>query len=647
MADGIYEWKDKKTPDFGSMVAPKNDPYSATPQGQSATLTAPKPQTGGETPSFDSLFKAGPAASGPTPSFNDLFHGVGEQRQQNIQAATQNVGQGLQAQGPSQSGQLARNALIKAQTEASRQNAEAATLAGRDQTGQITADRRDYMTKTLLPQRMDFEAQLQAQEETQAQARQQAAFGNLMAMEGLGSQERATDSQNALAARGQDITVRGQDLQSEQAKAALASQEKLGLADLSLREKELSQAGQQFRDELSFKKFATEGGWSQQEADRVWKSIESDKDRALTQSESALGRELQKYLGDRGLDIDEKQLEETIRQFDGKIAFDTWATQAGLDDNEKSRVWDGHLQDLRFKQETGERLGAQDHQVLIEDNRTQAQVAAQQFERLANLEVLGKTQEWEQQKMAIADGYQQKRDAGQMSHEQAMQAAKLEMEQRLTQMGVDAQAARQAAEIEANRWETTRQLKQQETLANADLLYKYASLREQSGLEKQKLAQNAQEIANQAAQFAQSFGLEEKKVTEMLNSQKGKDLLGQQAVLMELAGDNPDMVEFASMKYVDTLVGLGMLSPEEAKTMKQSISAGAPAKSGGPALGGIGSSYTDALDSGLNAVDKLSDGDLLGAGMDALGAMHKAAIAPIVEPLKVAKKVVKFLNPFD
>lgn len=628
MADAVYQWKDKKTPDFGSMVGAKSDPYSATPQSQSATLAAPKPQ-GGETPSMDfgTLFKSGSA--GPTPSFNDLFQDVGAQRAQNVQAASQNIGAGLNPSTPSAGSQTARNAFIKAQNEAQRQNAEASTLANRDETGQAVGDRRDYMTQTLLPQRMDFEAQLQAQEEQQAQQRQQNAMGNLIALEGLGSQERTAAAGNAITARGQDI------------------QERLGMADLSVREKQLAQQGQQFTDELSFKKWATEGGWEQDEINRVWQSLEKGKDRAVTVSENALDRVLDKYMADTGFDIDRQQLSENIRQFDSKLAFDEWATKANLDDNEKARIWDGRLQEIQHKHEKGERLGSEEHQILIEDKRAQANTAAQEFEKLAQLEILGKTQEWEQQKMAIADGYQQRRDQGQMSHEQAMQAAKLDMEKSLTQMGVDAQAARQAAEIEANRWETTRQLKQQETLANAELLYKYASLRENSKLENEKLKQNAQEIANQAAQFAQSFGLEEKKVTEMLNSQKAKDLLGNQAILMELAGDDPDMVEFASIKYVDTLVGLGMLSPEEAKTMKQSIASGAPAGSGGPILGGAGSSFTDALDAGSGAVDSLADGDILGAGMGAVGAASKLATAPFVEQAKVAKKVVKFINPFD
>lgn len=570
MAEAVYTWKQPapKLPGVDGGTAPiksATDPMAAPSQAQPTTTTAAP-----ATPSFGELFKS-PTGASPTPSFNDLFQGVGEQRQQNVQAASQNIAQGFGPAAPSTSGEQARNAFLKSQDETQRQMLEQATLAGRGETGQIIGDNRDFLTQQAQPARMDFEAQLQTQEADQARQRSQDAFGNLLAMEGLGEQGRATNAANALAARGQDITARGQDIQERMGAADIASREKLGFADLNVREKELSQAGQQFKDELAFKRFATEGGWSQQEADRVWKSMESEKDRSLTQSESALDRELNKYIADSGFDIDRQQLSETIRQFDSKLAFDQWATQAGLDDNEKARVWEGHLQDLNQKWQTGERLGSQEHQILIEDKRAQVQRAAQEFERLTNLEVLGKTQDWERAQAEILNGYQVARDQGQMSHEQAMQAAKGEIETRLTQMGIDAQTARQAADIASREWEVERQIAQETTLANAELLYKYDSLRQQAGISEQELDIKRTEIQNQVSQFADSLGLDKQRLEAMLKSEESKADWDQQAILMELAGDDPDMVKFASHQFVNLLGRSFNLSPEEQQQMHDDI----------------------------------------------------------------------------
>lgn len=815
MAEAVYQWKQPapKLPGVTGTTSPM-DPMGAPKPTQSPTFA---PSGGGMSggPSFGDLVKAGPAGSSPTPSFNDLFAGMGDQRAQNVQAAQQNVAQGFQPQAPSIASQQARNQFQKAQDETQRQVMEQAALAGRGETGQIVGDNRAFLTQFAMPQTMDFEASLAAQEEDRARTRSRDAMGDLLNLESLGAQERATNAQNSLAARGQDITMRGQNLQSQQAAAQLAenarqfnsrqefeawatregwsqeainrawqsgesaaergsrerlgfadllsqetrqgrdiasrermglaeiaSREKLGLADLSIREKALAQEGSQFTDRLSFDRYALERGYSEAEIERAWKSMESSKeiasqekvafagldlerdkfsaadqnakqglsleanaqamtrlgmdreeayryaslaqakgladrgftleesqqaltaqgmkaedaryyaglahqeresakDRSLTASEGALGRELDRYIADAGFDIDREQLAETVRQFDGKIAFDTWATRAGLDDNEKGRIWQGHLQDLNQKWSTGERLGSQEHQVLIEDKRVQAATAAQEFERVANLEVLGKTQEWEQTKIGILEGYQQRRDAGQMSHEQAMQAMQAETETKLTQMGIDATTARQAADIQARQWEVTRELKQQETLANAELLYKYASLRETTGIQKQELNLRAQEMAQDAAQFLQTFGLEEKRTLAMLESQEMKDLIGVNTMLMEMAGDDPDLIDLASEKFIKSLgmMKMGdnpMLSPQEVDGMIQALKSPPAAVKDDSLAGSVPKSGIEGVDGFVEAhlepMDQLSKGNWLTAG-------QKSFEQTIALPGKVLKSI--------
>lgn len=786
---GVYEWKKPtpKLPGVNGGEAPKSpmDPMAAPTQGQSSTsmfgpTEANKSAVAGG--DFNSMFNAG--ATAPTPSFNDLFAGAGDQRQQNIQAAQTNISQGFQPQGESAATTQARNQFQKAQDEAQRQVLEQAALSGRGETGQIIGDNREFLTKQALPQAMDFEAMLQTNEQASNRQRAQEAMGNLLSLEGLGSQERSQQAQLSLQEKQLGESARqfntqqaftewatkegwSQDAinrawQSEEAAKERASREgvafaglsleekklaqegsqfasrldfdkwatqagldnqtatriwqsienekergsaeKIAFAQLSVKEKELAQQGAQFKDELAFKKFATEGGWSQQEADRAWQSLENEKEissrekisfaqlsmeeKALAQEgaqfrdrlsfdkwatqvglddkqadriwqanenekertaraeESGLSRELQKYIADRGFAIDDKQLAETVRQFDGKMAFDKWATQAGLDDNEKGRIWQGHLQDLEQKWQSGERLGSQEHQSLIEDKRIQAQTAAQEFDRVANLEALGKTQEWDAAKLAITNGYQTARDAGQMSHEQAMQAAKMEMERNLAVMGLDAQTARQAAEIEARKWETERQIAHESAIANAELLFKNQSLLTQSGLERERLNQNAQEIANQAAQFAQSFGLEETRVKEMLNNEKSSTAIGNLSVLMELAGDNPDMMDLASRQFFTTMKDMGIMSPEEATRAIQELN-NPPPPSTGPTND---YSTDDALNRWAGGYSQIARGDIVdGLGNVIAGsfstpvALVKDGVTAVTSGAKKAGNLIKSL----
>jgi hypothetical protein len=628
MATGIYEWKDKQpVPDFGSMVGTATkDPATPAPMQSPSTPTSGGSMFGGgAVPSFGDMVKAGPSGSSPTPSFNDLFSGMGDTRAENLQGAQQAIGQGLNPTTPSAGSQVARNSFIKAQEAAERKVLEQSALSGRDETGQIRGDRQDFLTQQALPQRMDFEAQLQAQEEQQAQARQQNAVGNLLAMEGLGEQGRGTDAQNALAARGQDITVRGQDIQERQANKSLA------------------ESARQFNTRQDFEAWATKGGWDQDAIARAWQSGENAADRSLTASEGSLDRALDRYLGEGQLDIDRGQLAETIRQFDGKIAFDTWATQAGLDDNAAARVWEGHLQDLQQKWTTGERLGSQDHQVLIEDKRVQAQTAAQEFDRLTNLEVLGKTQEWDRAKLDLTNTYQTLRDSQAMSHEQAMTVMKGQIETSLTQMGIDAQTARQAAEIEASKWTTEREIAHESAVANAELLYKYDALREQMGLSRDELNLKAGQLAMEADQFLKTFGLEERKVTAMLDSQEMQDSIGMTTTLLELAGDNPDMIAFATERFIASMGGMKnpdgtpVLSKEEVDGMLEAMRQPAP-------TGGGTSATMDGLRQWGSGLDSLSEGDILGGLGDMVTGSFTSGTGVVKDAVSGVKKAASWVG---
>jgi hypothetical protein len=587
----VYEWKKTGKDQFGGLLedptkpkAPAADPMASPAQGSPFGTTNAARGAMGEG-SFDSLFREGPKPT--TPSFGDLLGDVEPQRKQAVQGAYGALGEGFQApQGPSQESRIQMNEFDKQATAARRAVEEKSALAGRVGTGQMAGDFGQFITQSLLPERADLGAKLSANDQAATEARRQNSFANLLGLEGLGSQESLAEKQIQATKEGQvadiasrekiafaDLSQRDRELaqqamqftsrldfdkwatqsgldqqtanriwQSVENEKARTSTEKIAFAELTVREKELAQAGQQFKDELSFKKYATEGGWSQQEADRAWRSIESEKDRALTRSESALGRELQKYITDSGLQMDARKLEENVRQFNSRETFDRWATQAQLDDNSKDRIWKSHESDIARKWETGERMSEQEHEVNLTRLQGDIDTAKMQLQQTLNLDTLEKQQGHEKIMAGIQNTYQTLRDDRLFSHEEAMEATKNEYAKELTAMGFTHEQAMQAAEIAAQAAEGERNRTHETLLAKAELAQKSEFFRQELGLDRAR-------VQLERDKFAQYL-------TEYGDIKVGKDLddaLNISATISTLAGDDEDAQRFAAQTLFQAL----------------------------------------------------------------------------------------------
>jgi len=109
----------------------------------------------------------------------------------------------------------------------------------------------------------------------------------------------------------------------------MQQQGELGFAGLSVEEQRLAQEGSQFQSRLDFDKWATQAGLDENSRQRIWQSIENAK-----------GRESTEKIAFAGLSLDEKRLAQEAMQFSDRLDFDKWATEAGLAENEKQRIWE-------------------------------------------------------------------------------------------------------------------------------------------------------------------------------------------------------------------------------------------------------------------------------------------------------------------
>ena len=635
MATQQYMWKDdpKLQPQKAGTLAPTASPFSATATAQQAQPTQSSPMTGAA-PAPSNPFQSNPSGTQAAPkSFADLLNNAKPLRESNVGQAQQSISQMLTPQqGPSMESQIARNQFLKAQQEAGRQAGEQSALSGRLATGQIGGDMQDFR-QGALTQRMDLEGQLSAQEGQRNDQRQQAGLSALLNTEGLAQQ-------GSLSAQDMELRRQAMAQEKELAEKGLGLQEKLGMADLNVREKQLAQQGQQFGDELSFKKWATEQGFSQQEADRAWQATENEKQRTSQEGiayaglsleekqmaqqaeqfgskldwdkealrlglddnsanrawqaaeaekqrgfaagESELDRELSRWATESGLQMDQKQLTEQIRQFDSREEFDRWATTAQLDEQTKNRVWQSRESEVQRKWQSGERLEGQEHEVLIEKFRNDAELSRMQVAQTLNLDTLEKQQAHDKSILGLQNTYQSLRDQQGFAHDKAMAQVEAEIQKSLLAQGYTQDQALQGARLEAEKINGERNREMQERLSFAQMAQDNDQFLREFGLQREQVNAQMDITRRQLAMDAQRFGIEKKTMEAALESTELQNALGTAAILQEKYGDSPDMQQKAAELIFGGLRDAGIISPEEYQSGIEAARAGAT-EDGAPA----------------------------------------------------------------
>jgi hypothetical protein len=354
------------------------------------------------------------------------------------------------------------------------------------------------------------------------------------------------------------------------------STEKVAFAGLSLEEKKLAQDAMQFGSRQDFDKWALTKQLDDRTADRIWQSAEAEKARTFTAGESALDRALNSSQFAERLGLDKSQFAEQIRQFNSREDFDRWATQKGLDQQDKELIWRSNEADVARKWETGERLGTQEHQVNI--TRLQGEVDKDKaaFMQVLGVQTMEKQAEIDTLAAATANEYQTARDTRAMTHEQAMETMKASMTAQLEQAGYDHDTAMQAAELHAVAVEKAKDREMATLEAKAELMYKYQSLASQEGISKEQIAVQREQANNTLMLGLKELGLDEQKITAAIASQEFQDRAGMIATMMEMGGDSADVADKAGTMFLALMKEKGLISDEQYQAGIVGISTRAP-----------------------------------------------------------------------
>lgn len=457
-----------------------------SPAFSGASGPAPKADDGA-TPSFANSLRQNPFATQFPTSPTEAAS----------QAALRSAVGNLQpSQTPTMSSMFSLNEYNKGEAEALRQAKEADALNGRAMTGQIGGDVADYVTQKLIPQRQEFLGQLQGQEEQQQIARQQNAQQNI-------------------------ATLAGQANQSQQAAAALASQEKIA---------------------------------SGQQATAV--NVANIGAQAATQN-AQLSAATQKYIADNNLNLNYAQLNAQISQFASNQDFQKWATQAGIDANAAHDMWQANQNDIQRKWETGQQLTANEQQVRMESLQEAHDTAMANLNHTLNLDTLDKQTQQQVLLKTMDQNFQSLMTDKNFSNEEALDATKQQYAEELAKMGYDHDTAMQASQQWFDAQQQQKQLDQAKTLAEAQMAQQYdffnQDLQQKYNFKAEDVQMAKDQLAQQASQFAQSLGLDQQKFDLLKSTTDFQNLSDTTSTLMAMSGDNKDMLQFAAENFYKSL----------------------------------------------------------------------------------------------
>jgi hypothetical protein len=324
----------------------------------------------------------------------------------------------------------------------------------------------------------------------------------------------------------------------------------------------LAQQGEQFKENLA-----------DQQAGRTWQSTENEKSRTAAATDSALGRELQKYIADAGMNLDSKKLEENIREFNTKQDFDTWATKAGLDEQVAQRIWQSNENDIQRKVDQGMQLTAGEQNIRLETMKEAHDTAIADLQHTLNLDTMEKQNQHDVLLKQMDQTFTNLMTDKGYSHEEATNATKQQYAKELQKLGYDEQTALQAADNFAKAQEHQKDLDQTKLLAEADMAQKYdffnKDLQQKYGFHEDDVALTREKLDAEANQFAESMGLDKDKFEYLKKTDAFQQVSDTTSTLMAMAGDDPDMLRFAAENFYKGLGstvgpdGKPLMSPDQ------------------------------------------------------------------------------------
>lgn len=514
-------------------------------QAQKSGQEAFSPQKSGIFGALDNTAK--------TPSVNKLFGVSPTLKTQAEQTASQLLQGNTQ---PSLGSQLSRSEFDKQAQEAQRKQDESSALSGRAMTGQMAGDQMRFSNQ-LLGQRQDMEAKLQAQDEQQSLAKQQAGFGMFSDM-----QSKALEKEKL------DTSVTMSNLDRELNKYNIDT-------NAGLKKEDLAQALAINKSELEFKTWATKAGLDDATANRLWQASENDKNRALTVSEGVANRAISNYQFDKKYGLDERQLQASIDQFGSKMDFDKYVADKQFSQEDKKLLWQEIQNKLDRDHQSGMQLTAQQHELLVEGMRENFNEKMAYVNNQLGLDTLEKQQQFQERMTNIQQTFERENMNLGFSQQEKMAFVTNEYAKELQAKGFDHDTAMQMAQQVADAQRQKAQIESTEKLQDAQIVANSENLQKQLGLSYAQLNQSAYEFSQQQEINLQRLGLDKEQI-EMVKADKAfQNLASTVAVLQNTPGyeTSTELQTQVNSMLTQIMVKSGAITPEEGKRGLLSVKA--------------------------------------------------------------------------
>jgi hypothetical protein len=299
---------------------------------------------------------------------------------------------------------------------------------------------------------------------------------------------------------------------------------------------------------------------------------------------SDLGNATQKYIADNNLGLDYKKLDAQIQQFGSNQDFQKWAVTAGIDAQTAHDMWAGNQADIQRKWQSGENLTANEQAVRMEGLKETHDTAMASLNHTLNLDTIEKQNANDITLKKMDQTFTSMMTDKGYSHDEAMAATKQEYAKELEGMGFDHDTAMQASDQWFKGQQADADRTQAKYLAEAQMAQTYdmfsQDLQQKYGFHQDDVTLAKDKLAAESDQFAKSFGLDQAKFDLIKGTQEFQNLSDTTATLMSMAGDNPDMLQFAAENFYKGMGnlknpdGTPVMSPDQVRSGTLAIKAG-------------------------------------------------------------------------
>jgi hypothetical protein len=208
-------------------------------------------------------------------------------------------------------------------------------------------------------------------------------------------------------------------------------------------------------------------------------------------------------------------------------------------------------------------LSGQEHDTRMQRFAQDSESARMQLQHVLNLDSLDKQQAYAKDLEGFRQNYDTLRMREGFSHDQAMAQIQEQIQARLSAQGYSQEQALQAARLQVQQIEGQRNRELEERISTAKMLQDNTQFWASFGLNQQQVAAQVDQIRAGIANDAKKLGLEEQKLQAALLDANFNRSMQTAAILQELYGDNPDTMQKAADIMWGAMANAGLITQDE------------------------------------------------------------------------------------